>query len=65
MSWQYHHRRSEILRLIDSQAAVTRREDDVLGQLEVLKKGDTITLYQEERHRLVGLEDWGVVAEIW
>lgn len=65
LSWQYHHRRAERWRLIDGEAGVIRSEDDVQGQLEVLKKGDTITLQQGERHRLVGLEYWGVVAEIW
>jgi mannose-6-phosphate isomerase len=65
LSWQYHHRRAEIWRLIDGEAGVMRSEDDAQGQLEVLQKGDTITLQQGERHRLVGLDDWGVVAEIW
>jgi len=27
--------------------------------------GNLISLEQGERHRLVGLDDWGVVAEIW
>ena len=65
LSWQYHHRRAEIWRLIDGEAGLIRSKDDVQGELEVLKKGDTITLKRGERHRLVGLEDWGVVAEIW
>lgn len=65
LSWQYHHRRAEIWRLIDGDAGVIRSEDDVQGALEVLKKGETITLLQGERHRLVGLEAWGVIAEIW
>lgn len=65
LSWQYHHRRSEIWRLIGGLAGVIRSKDDNQGSLEVLKKGDTIILQQGERHRLVGLEDWGVVAEIW
>lgn len=65
LSWQYHHRRAEIWRLIDGVAGVIRSKDDNQGPLEVLKKGDTIILQQGERHRLVGLEDWGVVAEIW
>ena len=65
LSWQYHHRRAEIWQLIEGEAGVIRSEDDVQGQLEVLKKGDTITLQQGERHRLVGLEAWGIVAEIW
>ena len=30
-----------------------------------LKKGESIRLKQSERHRLVGLNDWGVLAEIW
>ena len=65
LSWQYHHRRAEIWRLIDGEAGVIRSQDDIQGQLEILKKADTITLQQQERHRLIGLEDWGVVAEIW
>jgi len=31
----------------------------------ILKRGDTITLKKGERHRLVGLNEWGIVAEIW
>jgi mannose-6-phosphate isomerase-like protein (cupin superfamily) len=65
LSWQYHHRRAEIWRLIDGAAGVIRSQDDTQGQLEVLKKGNTITLQQGERHRLVGLTEWGVIAEIW
>ncbi len=65
LSWQYHYRRAEIWRLIDGAAGVMRSQDDIQGQVEILKKGDYITLQQGERHRLVGLEDWGVVAEIW
>lgn len=65
LSWQYHYRRAEIWRLIDGAAGVIRSQDDNQGQLEILKKGDFITLQQGERHRLVGLEEWGVVAEIW
>jgi hypothetical protein len=43
---------------------VIRSQDDNQGQLEILKKV-ILTLQQGERHRLVGLEEWGVVAEIW
>ena len=32
---------------------------------QTLSKGDKIKLKQGERHRLIGLEDWGIVAEIW
>jgi mannose-6-phosphate isomerase len=28
-------------------------------------RSEQITLRQGERHRLIGLEGWGVLAEIW
>lgn len=65
LSWQYHNRRAEIWRVIEGEVGVIRSLNDVEGQLEILKKGDVITLKQGERHRLVGLEDWAVIAEIW
>ena len=30
-----------------------------------LKKGDKITINQGERHRIIGMSDYAVVAEIW
>ena len=33
--------------------------------MKVYNEGDQIILKQGERHRLVGLEDFGIVAEIW
>ncbi|PWA09920.1 cupin domain-containing protein [Flavobacterium laiguense] len=65
LSWQYHHRRAEIWKVIEGEAGVVRSSDDTEGKLEVLGKGDLITLQQGERHRLIGLEDWAVIAEIW
>ena len=65
LSWQYHHRRAEIWRVIQGQAGVKRSEYDTEGDLEILNVGDTITLQQGERHRLIGLDDYAVIAEIW
>lgn len=65
LSWQYHHRRAEIWRVIQGQAGVKRSATDTEGELEILNVGDIITLQQGERHRLIGLEDYGVIAEIW
>ena len=65
LSWQYHHRRAEIWRVIQGQAGVKRSSSDEEGPLEVLNVGDTITLQQGERHRLIGLDDYAVIAEIW
>ena len=30
-----------------------------------LRQGDQIKLKKEQRHRLIGLDDWAVIAEIW
>lgn len=65
LSWQYHHRRAEIWRVIQGQAGVVTSDTDEEGALQVLNVGDTITLKQGERHRLIGLSDYAVIAEIW
>jgi mannose-6-phosphate isomerase len=65
LSWQYHHRRAEIWRVIKGVAGVIRSETDEPKELEVLETFDQITLKQGERHRLIGLDDWSVIAEIW
>jgi mannose-6-phosphate isomerase-like protein (cupin superfamily) len=65
LSWQYHHRRAEIWRVIQGPVGVKRSPTDTEGMLEILNVGDTITLQQGERHRLIGLDDYAVIAEIW
>ena len=65
LSWQYHHRRSEIWKVIGGIAGVKRSNTDDEGQLETKRVNDLISLSQGERHRLVGLDSWGIIAEIW
>ncbi len=65
LSWQYHNRRAEIWNVIQGKVGVKRSNDDTEGELELLNVGDTITLQQGERHRLIGLDDYAVIAEIW
>lgn len=65
LSWQYHYRRAEIWRVIQGQAGIKRSPNDTEGELEILNVGDTITLKQGERHRLIGLGEYAVFAEIW
>jgi mannose-6-phosphate isomerase len=65
LSWQYHHRRAEIWRVVQGQAGIKRSTNDTEGKLELLNIGDTVTLQQGERHRLIGLSDYAVIAEIW
>lgn len=65
LSWQYHHRRAEIWKLIGGEGGLITSSTDEEGPLQILKSGEIIELPQGERHRLIGLENWGIVAEIW
>lgn len=65
LSWQYHHRRAEIWQVIKGTVGVVTSDTDEEGERKVLNAGDLIKLQKGERHRLVGLSDWGVLAEIW
>ncbi|GGG13575.1 cupin domain-containing protein [Pontibacter amylolyticus] len=65
LSWQYHHRRAEIWKVVKGTVGVVTSDTDEEGEVKVLHPGDLITLRQGERHRLVGLDGWGVLAEIW
>ena len=65
LSWQYHHRRSELWRVVAGEAGVVVSKTDEQGPVRKLTEGDEVELEQGERHRLVGTYQWGVVAEIW
>jgi mannose-6-phosphate isomerase len=65
LSWQYHHRRAEIWKVISGNVGVVTSFTDEEGELQVLKPGELITLQQGQRHRLIGTSEWGVLAEIW
>ena len=65
LSWQYHHRRAETWRVIKGPVGVIRSFDDTQKDMTTHHNGDVITLQKGERHRLIGLDNWGVVAEFW
>jgi mannose-6-phosphate isomerase len=65
LSWQYHHRRSEIWKVLEGDVGVIVSDSDSQGSVRVLKEGNVINLKEGERHRLVGLDNWSVLAEIW
>lgn len=65
LSWQYHHRRAEMWQVVEGPVGVIRSLTDEQKPVKRYNEGDRIELQQGERHRLVGLDDWGVVAEIW
>jgi mannose-6-phosphate isomerase len=65
LSWQFHHRRSEIWKVIGGSVGVISSLTDEQNELKSLSENDIIELKKGERHRLVGLDTWGVIAEIW
>ena len=65
LSWQYHHRRSEIWKLVRGEIKVITSHDDIERKEEILNEGDEIKLFKGERHRIIGTNDYAVVAEIW
>ena len=65
LSWQYHKRRAEIWQVYQGSAGIVRSNTDIENPMEIYSEGSQIMLAQGERHRLIGLDDFCVVAEIW
>ena len=65
LSWQYHHRRAEIWRVFKGKVGISRSFDNVEKPVKILNEKDQIKLKKGERHRLIGLDDFAVVSEIW
>ena len=65
LSWQYHDRRSEIWKVSSGIIRVITSHDNVERNEVLLKEGDEIKLSKGERHRIIGTDDYSVVAEIW
>jgi mannose-6-phosphate isomerase-like protein (cupin superfamily) len=65
LSWQYHHRRAELWKLSGGTAGIVMSETDVEGSVQSLVLGSIVKLKQGQRHRLIGLDGWGIIAEIW
>lgn len=65
LSWQYHHRRAEIWQVLCGKVGISVSADDVEGEMKIFNPNEQIKLERGERHRLIGLAEWGVVAEIW
>jgi mannose-6-phosphate isomerase len=65
LSWQYHNRRAEIWQVYKGTAGIIRSNSDKENEMKEYNEGDQIILKQGERHRLIGLNDYSIVAEIW
>ena len=65
LSWQYHNRRKEIWKVYRNNIGVIRSLTNFENDLILKKEGEIVHFKPQERHRLVGLDKIGVVAEIW
>ena len=65
LSWQYHQRREEIWRVFKGRVGISRSHDNNQNPIVKLDEGDQVKLEKGERHRLIGLDDYAVLAEIW
>jgi len=67
LSWQYHFRRAEIWKVIAGTTVGVKISDtdEQSDEIKSLESGSFIQMDKGERHRLIGLDGWGVVAEIW
>lgn len=66
LSWQVHERRGEYWRVVDGPVgAVLSETDEHPEEVRVFQNGETIDIPVGTRHRLVGLDERGTVAEIW
>ena len=65
LSWQYHNRRAEIWRVYKGSVGVSRSMDNNEKPMIILRENEQIKLNQGERHRLIGLDGFGIISEIW
>ncbi len=65
LSWQYHHRRSEVWTILSKEVSISLSDTDEEKNTKIYKEKEIITIKKGERHRLIGLNNWGIVAEIW
>jgi mannose-6-phosphate isomerase-like protein (cupin superfamily) len=66
LSWQYHFNRAEHWRVLNGTVGVKLADDDTEPEEYVQKtEGELVQFPALKRHRLIGLDNWGVVVEIW
>lgn len=66
LSWQYHDRRQELWKVVQGPVGVYHSPADTQpAQPDLTPIGTTVHIGRATRHRLEGLDNWAVVAEIW
>lgn len=65
LSWQYHYRRAEVWRVACGPIQVIQNTSDDILDPKTYQTGDLVAHTVRMRHRLMGAETWGLVAEVW
>lgn len=66
LSWQKHARRAELWTVLKGPVGVKLSDtDEEPMNVTILQEGEYVEFDTSVRHRLVGLEAWGIVTEIW
>ena len=65
LSWQYHIRRAEIWSIYKGPVGIIRSKNDFQNNMEIIDSGNQIKINQGERHRIIGLKNSAIIAEIW
>ena len=65
LSWQFHESRSELLKVYSGKIKVIVSDDDFEKNETILNKGDEIKIDSKQRHRIVGINKFSIIAEIW
>lgn len=66
LSWQSHERRAELWRVVKGPVGIYTSPTDIQpDEMKVYSDGEIIEMELGTRHRLAGMDDWGIIAEIW
>ena len=65
LSWQYHLRRAEIWSVYKGSVGIIRSKNDSQNKMEIIDSGNQVKIKQAERHRIIGLKNTAIIAEIW
>ena len=65
LSWQYHYKRKEIWSVVKGPVGIMLSPNNDEHDMIIANKGDIIHVDKEERHRIIGLDDHAIIAELW
>lgn len=65
LSWQYHHRRTEFWHVLKGTVQAVISDTDIPNMTLDLVQDDFLLVPNTQRHRLIGTNQWAIVAEIW